>query len=73
MRILTLLLLCITTFLFANDEPIALSSKLEQVTVFKNGAQVTRTATVGVPRGKQVLKFTGLPVSFVEKSLLHRL
>lgn len=69
MRTLTLFLLCITTFLFANDEPITLSSKLEKVTVFKNGAQITRTATGQVPQGKQVLKFTGLPVSFVEKSL----
>jgi len=68
MRTLTLFLLFFTTFLFANTDPIKTASKIEQVTVFKNGAQVMRTATATIPQGKQVLKFHSLPPSFDEKS-----
>lgn len=68
MRTLTFLLLFYSTFLTANTDPIKTTSKIEQVTVFKNGAQVNRVATTNIPSGKQVLKFHGLPPSFDEKS-----
>ena len=68
MRTLTLLLLFLSTSLFSNTDPIKTASKIEQVTVFKNGAQVMRTATATIPQGKQVLKFHSLPPSFDEKS-----
>jgi len=68
MRTLTFYLLFLSTFLFSNTDPIYTVSKIEKVTVFKNGAQVTRTATATIPSGKQVLKFHSLPPSFDEKS-----
>ncbi len=68
MRTLTFLFLLLSTFLTANTDPIKTDSKIEQVTVFKNGAQVNRMATANIRQGKQVLKFIGLPPSFDEKS-----
>lgn len=69
MRTLILLLLTLPTFLFANTEPVKCTSKIQKVTVFKNGAQVTRIATINLLEGKQILQFIGLPPSFDEKSL----
>lgn len=68
MRTLTLLLLFFPPLLFASTAPIQTNSKIEQVTVFKNGAQVTRMATANIPAGKQVLKFHNLSPNFDEKS-----
>lgn len=68
MRTLTIFFLFFSIFLSANTDPIKTDSKIEQVTVFKNGAQVIRMATANIPKGKQVLKFIGLPPSFDEKS-----
>jgi len=68
MRTLIFFFLLLSTILTANIDPLKTDSKIEQVTVFKNGAQVTRMATANIPEGKQVLKFIGLPPSFDEKS-----
>ena len=68
MRTLTFLLLFLSTFLFANTDSLLINSKIEQVTVFKNGAQVMRTARANIAIGRQVLKFANLSPNFDEKS-----
>ncbi len=68
MRTLTFLLLFLPTFLFANTDSLLINSKIEQVTVFKNGAQVMRTARANIAIGRQVLKFANLSPNFDEKS-----
>lgn len=55
--------------LFATTAPIAVSSKIEKVTIFKQSAQTTRLAQINIPKGKTIFKFTGLPNSLVAKSL----
>lgn len=44
----------------AETTPVALTSKPEKVTVFLNGAQITRTAKVALPAGKTELYFGNL-------------
>jgi hypothetical protein len=61
-------LLClITKVLFAQS--IAVSSKIENVTVFLNGAQVTRSAHVSLPIGKTELIFKGISPQINKQSI----
>ena len=46
--------------LFAQIEPIPVKSSIKEVTVFLNGAQISRTASVNVPKGSSTLMFTDL-------------
>ncbi len=53
-------LLLISFGTFAGDEPKSVESKLEKVTVFLNGATLSRTATTSLLVGSTQLKFTNL-------------
>ena len=50
----------LSTGLFATPIPVELSSKIKKVTVFTDGAQVTRTAYMDIPKGKTVYKLTDI-------------
>lgn len=63
------LLFIVQTSLFSATEPTEIPSKIEKVTVFKQGAQVTRLASMTIPKGKTAFKFSELPASFDAKSL----
>ena len=70
MRSFTLLcfaiLLC---FPLAGQDTIRVVSKIDKVTVYREGAQVHRSARAAIPEGRTVLVFSGLPVKLVEQSL----
>lgn len=53
----------------ANNDTINLSSKITDVTVFFNGAQVTREAQADLKKGKQIVVFENLPVDLSESSI----
>lgn len=56
------LILYFTSFcVIAQQSPKELQSKIDKVTVFINGAQVTRTAKQNVPAGKTELVFRNIP------------
>jgi hypothetical protein len=54
--------------LFAGDT-LKVSSKIKDVTCFFQGAQVTRTASVRLPKGKQILVFNQLPFTLNDESV----
>ena len=54
--------------LFAGDT-LKVSSKIKDVTCFFQGAQVTRTAAVRLPKGKQILVFNQLPFTLNDESV----
>ncbi len=56
--ILLLLILC-GQMLWADNET-NVTSKIKEVIVFRQGAQVMRTGSVNVPSGRNILKFTGI-------------
>ena len=61
MRPLTLILLLLTTWAFG--QPFTnrtLSNKIEQVTIFLEGAQVTRTGNITLPTGKSTIQLKDL-------------
>jgi hypothetical protein len=63
MKKLLMLLVALSTFQMAyaiegNEQKAA--SKVTKATVFLNGAQVTRTASVNIPKGRSQVKFTGI-------------
>ena len=70
MKNLTLLLSILISVhtLFAGDT-LKVSSKINDVTCFFQGAQVTRTASVRLPKGKQILVFNRLPFTLNDESV----
>ena len=70
MKNLTLLLSILISVhnLFAGDT-LKVSSKIKDVTCFFQGAQVTRTASVRLPKGKQILVFNRLPFTLNDESV----
>ena len=70
MKNLTLLLSILISVhtLFAGDT-LKVSSKIKDVTCFFQGAQVTRTASVRLPKGKQILVFNQLPFTLNDESV----
>ena len=54
---------------FAGNDPIPVKSEIREVTVFLAGAQVTRTASVNIEEGTQILVFGGLPQNLKEESI----
>ncbi len=66
-----LLLLFGLSSLYAQPEQ-SVDSKIEHVTVYRKGAQVTRSAQVQLPAGESVLLFEGLPHQLWENSLSLR-
>ena len=65
------LLLWFSFSLFANTPPkeIKVKSAIEQVTVFRVGAQVTRTATTSIGVGNSLLMFTGISPQLDKNSI----
>lgn len=53
----------------ANVDTVKVSSKVSGVTVFFNGAQVTRTGNAVLTKGKQIVVFENLPVDLAENSI----
>lgn len=45
------------------------SSKISEVTVFLNGAQVTRTANINLKKGENIFRLTGLTQSLIQGSV----
>jgi uncharacterized protein (TIGR02231 family) len=58
--ILSTLLCFVTVFYSLGQDAKEVSSKIEEVTVFLNGAQVHRTSAIEVKPGENVIKLTGL-------------
>ncbi|WP_299456133.1 DUF4139 domain-containing protein [uncultured Microscilla sp.] len=54
---------------WATDKEKAIKSKIKEVTVFLNRAQVTNTAQVYLPAGKTLLVFEGLSTKLAKQSL----
>jgi hypothetical protein len=48
------------TVLFAENNPQPVTTKIQKVTVFKSGAQVSRTASISLEKGRQKLVFKSL-------------
>jgi uncharacterized protein (TIGR02231 family) len=63
------LVLSIVASSWATDQPKAVKSKIKEVTVFLNRAQVTNTARVNLPAGKTMLVFEGLSTKLAKQSL----
>ncbi|WP_421947184.1 mucoidy inhibitor MuiA family protein [Phaeodactylibacter xiamenensis] len=65
---LSLILLCALSTLYAQSG-LTVDSKIGHVTVYRQGAQVTRTATVELTAGETQLLFKKLPFQLQEESL----
>src|SRR5262245_33996036 len=50
-------------------EEIPATSRVDAVTVFLSGAEVTRTARLSLPKGEHVIVFSDLPVEAVPGSI----
>lgn len=69
-KLLSALLLFINVAVFAQDNQINVNSKISDVTVFMNGAQVQRLSdNVELPQGVSLLVFSGLSSSIETQSL----
>jgi uncharacterized protein (TIGR02231 family) len=53
-------------------EPIEVNSQINDVTVFLQGAQITRTAVINLPKGSSTLSFSGLPLNIDPQSIQAR-
>ncbi len=67
--ILSLILLLGPGLLPANGNRKEVDSKIEEVTIFLSGAQVTRTAAPSVPAGTATLVFGGVPAHISAQSI----
>ncbi len=68
-RIFTLILWIIYSVATAQEHDQTVQSKIKQVTVFLQGAQVTRKAQVNVPGGNTTLVFSGISPNIQEQSI----
>jgi len=59
-KILFLSGLALSTLLSAQEAPKEIKTSVDAVTVFTNGAQITRKKTIMLPKGVSELKFTDL-------------
>ena len=62
-------LLCFASPVLAQQNPIEITSEVERVSVFAEGAQVYRTARSRVPAGQSVLKFVRLDPNLFPNSI----
>ena len=53
---------------FASDT-ISVQSKINKVTVFLKGAQISRTAKITIPKGSKTIKMKGLSANLQPKSI----
>ena len=70
-RISTLfvLMLCLVLSAAAQENEIDVKSKIDQVTVFLEGAQVSRRANVALKQGVNILTFSGVAPQIQEQSI----
>jgi len=68
-KVLFLALMGLTISIFAQDDTKVLSSKVTDVTVYMNGAQITHKADVTLAKGKYNLVFTGISPNINQKSI----
>ena len=68
-RIFTLILWIIYSLATAQEHDQTVPSKIKQITVFLEGAQVTRNAQVNLPTGNTTLVFSGISPNIQEQSL----
>ncbi len=69
-KIILVLLPFFATAVFAQESQVSVKSKINQVTVFMNGAQVERSSDlVEVPQGTSLLVFSGLSSNIETQSL----
>ena len=54
---------------FAQTKRLNVNSSIESVTVFLQGAQITRTASASIPSGTTTLVFPGISPELEEKSI----
>ncbi|MDY6801123.1 MAG: DUF4139 domain-containing protein [Bacteroidota bacterium] len=66
---LTFLLIVLFTPVFANQNVLNLSSKIKEVTVYRQGAQVEREGSITLPSGITSIKFTNLPRNINQQSI----
>lgn len=57
---LTFLILTLISLIYSQDNKISLKTDIQEVTVYLKGANIVRKATVEIPSGNTVLKFTDL-------------
>ena len=70
MKNITLLLsILISVHTLLAGDTLKVSSKIKDVTCFFQGAQVTRTVAVKLPKGKQILVFNQLPFTLNDESV----
>ncbi len=68
--ILTFLLSILTGITFSQEVPEKeITTKINEVTVYIEGAQITRNKTIDLPKGTSILKFTGLSPFIDAKSI----
>lgn len=65
----TILLICVCMSVFAQTSPKEVNSKIEKVTVFLNGAQVSRSAQTSLTAGETELIFKGLAPRLNKQSI----
>jgi hypothetical protein len=68
-RLFTVLLYTLVSNLSAQEIQVDAKSKINQVTVFLQGAQVTRNTTLLLRQGVSVVKLSGISPNIVEQSL----
>ena len=54
---------------YSQEKPLTVSSKIKEVTVFLNGAQVTRTGSIALKAGNQQVVFENLPQAINAQSI----
>lgn len=71
MRKLFLIFLSIVVFntVFASEHTLNLSSKIKEVTVYRQGAQVEREGSANLPSGISAVVFTNLPRNISQESI----
>lgn len=69
MKQLLIAIACLFTLQVSANETRKISSKIDEVTVFLNGAQINRTGTVSVPKGTSEIIFTGISPLLKRESL----
>ncbi len=72
-RYTTLLCLGFFATAFAVDTEVEADSKIEAVTVYLSGAEVKRSAIVNIPKGRSIIKFSGLSSKINSKSIQAKL
>ena len=71
MKKIQILFFCLISglFAFANTGELEIRSDINEVIVFRQGAQVERDAQVNIPAGNSIIKFTGISPTINKQSI----